>query len=303
VQGALASLAAWRDAGKHFRYRDRPVFYRDDGAGTPLVLIHGFPTASWDWAAIWPALRERFRLVAPDMLGFGFSAKPLPWDYSILDQATLHEELLRALGAGSAHVLAHDYGDTVAQELLVRFAERRRSGTPGLELRSVCFLNGGLFPEVHRARPIQKLLASPLGPLLARLTNESAFHRGFSAVFGPDTRPDEETLHAWWTLVSSGGGVRVGPRLLGYIRERRRHRDRWVGVLERSPVPLRFVNGPEDPVSGRHMAERYRELVPAADLVLLPGIGHYPQMEDPEGVTRAFLSFIDGVEEGPEPQA
>ena len=57
-------------------------------------------------------------------------------------------------------------------------------------------------------------------------------------------------------------------------------------------MPLRFVNGPEDPVSGRHMAERYRELVPNPDVVLLDGIGHYPQLEAPEHVLEAFLAFV-----------
>ena len=178
--------------------------------------------------------------------------------------------------------------------MLARFEERRSRGESGLEIRSICFLNGGLFPESHRARPIQKLLLTPLGPLLGRLLNESSFCRSFGAVFGPGTRPSRGELHDFWRLVSRDGGPRIAHRLIRYIQERRRCRSRWVGALETTSLPLRLVNGPEDPVSGRPMAERYGELVPEADVVLLEGIGHYPQVEAPEAVVSALLAFLAG---------
>jgi len=110
-------------------------------------------------------------------------------------------------------------------------------------------------------------------------------------VFGPRTQPSTAELHDFWRLASEQDGTRVVPALLGYMEERRRHRERWVGALQTTPVPLRVIDGPEDPVSGAHMVARYRELVPNPDTVLLDGIGHYPQVEDPQGVVRAFLAF------------
>src|SRR6185295_17808804 len=108
---------------------------------------------------------------------------------------------------------------------------------------------------------------------------------------GPDTKPSPEEMHDFWRLTSESDGTVLMPDLLGYMKERRRHRERWVGALQATRVPLRVIDGPEDPVSGAHMVARYRELVPNPDVVLLPGIGHYPQVEDAEGVTRAFLEF------------
>lgn len=282
-------LDAWRAGGRHHGYRGHEVFYRDDGDGPALLCIHGFPSASWDWHKLWPALTARFRVIAPDMLGFGLSAKPRDYRYSLRDQADLHESLLAALGITRAHVLAHDYGDSVAQELLAR----RLDGAGGAALASVCLLNGGLFPECHRARPAQRLLRSPLGPLFARLTSERRFAAGFAEIFGPHTQPSPQELHTVWALNQYRDGLRVMPKLIRYLDERREQRERWVGALQRTPVPLRFVNGPEDPVSGRHMAARYRELVPIADVVLLEGIGHYPQLEAPAQVLAALLAFID----------
>jgi pimeloyl-ACP methyl ester carboxylesterase len=285
----------WRRRGRTFWYRGHDIFYQDDGTGDVVLCVHGFPTASYDWNRVWPRLRQRVRLVAPDMIGFGFSAKPPDYAYSIADQASLHEALLAALGVASVHVLAHDYGDTVAQELLARHEERRAAAGGGMRIRSVCFLNGGLFPETHRARPIQRVLAGPLGPLLGRFFSEKRFARSLAAVFGRATRPTAAELREFARLVRFNDGPRIAHKLIGYMEERRRNRERWVGVLTTTRVPLRLVNGPEDPVSGRHMAERYEEIVPAPDVVLLEGIGHYPQFEAPDRVVDAYLEFLDGL--------
>ncbi|MBX6420687.1 MAG: alpha/beta fold hydrolase [Nevskia sp.] len=289
------AFVAWHAAGRRFVHRGQAIFYREHGAAgaqPALLLIHGFPTASWDWHKLWPALTREFaQVLAPDLIGFGASAKPRRYDYSIFDQADLCEALLRDRGVTRFHVLAHDYGDTVAQELLARESERRALGQEGLRLESVCWLNGGLFPETHRARWVQKLLLTPLGPWLARAMNERRFARSFAAVFAPATRPSAAELHEFWQLVQHAGGARIAHRLIRYIPERRDHRSRWVGALVRSPVPLRLVCGGIDPVSGAHMAARYRELVPDADVVLLAQAGHYPQLEAPQDTLAAFLAF------------
>ncbi|MDR3419159.1 MAG: alpha/beta hydrolase [Nevskia sp.] len=295
------SFESWRDSGRRFPHHGHSIFWQSggNGSGDALVCIHGFPTASWDWHALWPDLCAHFgRVLAPDMIGFGWSAKPRDYAYSILDQADLHEALLRHEGIARYHILAHDYGDTVAQELLARHEERKADGDGSLRLQSLCLLNGGLFPESHRPRTVQKLLLTPLGPLLSALMSERSFARSFAAVFGPATRPGPEEMHRFWQLVAHAGGNRIAHQLIHYMPERRRHRERWVGALQRTGVPLRVIDGPEDPVSGAHMVQRYRELVPNPDTVLLPGIGHYPQVEDPRGTLAAFMAFHDRLAAG-----
>jgi pimeloyl-ACP methyl ester carboxylesterase len=283
------ALTDWCAAGAHFDYHGHRVFFREDGAADApaLLLIHGFPTASWDWEALWPELVSRYHVIAPDMIGFGFSDKPLAYDYSILDQADLCEALLRHCDIDHYHVLAHDYGDSVAQELIAR------AGEPGErpELRSVCFLNGGLFPETHRPVLIQKLLLSPLGPLVAKLTSKRAFARNMGRIFGPNTPPDAALIDAFWGQMNTNRGLRVFPRLIRYMLERKLLRERWVGAMRSTRLPLKLIDGAADPISGAHMARRYRELIPHADIAELADIGHYPQIEAPRAVLAAYLEF------------
>ncbi|MBA2541164.1 MAG: alpha/beta hydrolase [Deltaproteobacteria bacterium] len=281
----MISPDQWRATGKTFEWQGQRVFYRVDGSGEPLLAIHGFPTASWDWAAIWPQLTARYRVIALDMIGFGFSAKPIGFPYSIFAQADLHEALLARERVTSYRLLAHDYGDTVAQELLARQSGARA------KIVAACLLNGGLFPERHRPLLTQKLLASTLGPLIAKLSSYKTFARAMNRTWGT-TRPADDELRAMWQLISHDDGMAVMPSLIGYIDERRRYRARWVGALINATAPLRFINGLADPISGAHMAARYRELVPHADVVELPGVGHYPQIEAPEAVAAAVLEQL-----------
>jgi pimeloyl-ACP methyl ester carboxylesterase len=289
---AVISLTDWEQGGGFSTHGGQRLFCREGGEPTSpaLVLIHGFPTASWDFEALWAELTARYRVITLDMLGFGFSAKPVDAAYSILQQADLFEQRLTELGVTRYHVLAHDYGDTVAQELLAR-----KSTSP--RVLSVCFLNGGLFPETHRPLLVQKLMLSPVGGFLARFMSRSRFDTNLRQIFGRKTQPSAEVLDVFWALLLESNGVSVMPRLLRYIPERVERRERWVGALQTSTVPLKLIVGASDPISGEHMATRYRELVPSADVTLLPGIGHYPQVEAPRAVLEAYLHFRSGLRE------
>ncbi|HEY5934203.1 MAG TPA: alpha/beta hydrolase [Kofleriaceae bacterium] len=268
----------WRARGDTFEWRGHRIFYRVEGTGEPVLAIHGFPTASWDYWPIWPALVAKYRVLTLDMIGFGFSAKPRDFAYSIFAQADLYEALLAREGVTRYRLLAHDYGLTVAQELLAREAP----------IVACCLLNGGAFPETHRAALVQKLLASRLGPLVAKLSSYRTFARTMRGIWGERPLPESE-LRGMWQLVTASDGMAVMPKLIGYMAERRRHRERWVGALCKTRVPVRLIDGLVDPISGAHMVARYRELVPNPDIVELPGVGHYPQLEAPDKVVAAVL--------------
>lgn len=287
----MRPLDEWRKEARNFEangYRFAYWTSKNQNDAKPwLLLVHGFPTSSWDWTAIWPELEETFNLAAMDMLGFGLSDKPANIDYSIMHQADLQEAFLALLGVSEAHILAHDYGDTVAQELLARHNER----TLSFSIKSICFLNGGLFPEQHRPRPEQKIGLTPLGAIVGRMLSREKLRKTFDEIYGPQTKASDEELDGHWALFSENNGRRVFHKLLRYIPERKANRTRWVGALVEAHIQLRLIDGGVDPVSGKHLYDYYKEMVPNADAVLLEDIGHYPQTEAPARVLKAFLDF------------
>ena len=221
------SLEHWRRGGAVFNWRGHDIFVRRAGAPTApvLLLIHGFPTASWDYAPVWEALAAHWRVLTLDMLGFGFSAKPRHRSYPLADQADLFEAFLRAESVTDYHVMAHDYGDTVAQELLAR-----DSAAP--KLRSVCLLNGGIFPEAHRPLLIQRLLSSFAGPMVARLSTRTTFAVSMRRIFASQRPPTAGELDSLWALVTHNKGRAVMAAVSRYRLERRPMRPRWVGALQ-----------------------------------------------------------------------
>ena len=287
------ALKIWKNKGWYFKYRDHNIFYLDEGNGEVIVFIHGFPTASWDWHKLWPSLKSSYHLITLDMIGFGFSEKPLRYNYTIHDQADLFETILLDLGVRDVHILAHDYGDTVAQELMARYIERKNTGQNGLNLRSVCLLNGGLFPEVYQPLRIQKLLKGPMGKFLSRLMGKGRFQKNFKAIFGKNTQPSPNEIDEFWDLITFRDGKRVVHRLIRYMDERLRHRKRWLQALQEADVPLKLIVGGADPVSGKQVAGRFRDLIPNPDIVLLKDIGHYPHIEAPELVLKHYLQFVN----------
>uniref|UniRef100_A0A6I8ND73 Mesoderm specific transcript n=1 Tax=Ornithorhynchus anatinus TaxID=9258 RepID=A0A6I8ND73_ORNAN len=261
------ALQAWKSSGTFFIYEGLSIFYQDSqgalGSSEIVVLLHGFPTSSYDWCKIWEGLTQRFqRVIALDFLGFGFSDKPRSHRYSIFEQASIVEGLLEHLGVRGQriHLLAHDYGDTVAQELLYRY-EHNQTGR--VLISSLCLSNGGIFPETTHPRFLQKVLqdGGPLSPILNRLMNFFLFSRG----------------------------------LLQYINQRKQQRDRWVGALTSTAIPLHIIYGPLDPVNPHpEFINLYRKLLPQSTVSILDDhISHYPQLEDPMGFLRAYLSFIN----------
>lgn len=287
-------LKTWKKTGQYFTYKgEYPIFFQEEGKGEVLLLLHGFPTASWDWHKIWTPLGDRYRLIAADFIGFGYSAKPFTYDYSILDQADLIEALLQHLQIDKVHILAHDYGDTVLQELLARTQDRKKIGTSGLKIETVVLLNGGLFPETHRPRPIQKALISPLGLLLTPFLNQQKLKKNFHEIFGKTTLPTDQEIAEFYTLMSFDRGKYIFHKLIRYMNERRQYRARWLSALQQAEQPIHLINGGADPISGKHMAARYQELIPMPDVVIFDEIGHYPQTEAPDRLLKAYFKFRD----------
>lgn len=288
------SLRNWQARGEIKELCGRSIFTIDEGdKNKPIVLlIHGFPTSSWDWQPIWGGLRENYRLISLDMLGFGFSDKPNNRNYTIHKQADLFDALVDDLALDEFHVFAHDYGVSVAQELLARQID----GTGRGKWLSCCLLNGGLFPETHHATLMQRLLLSPLGIIVNWLMGYGQFSKSFSKVFGQDTQPSQQQLEEFWELIHYNNGRHLFTNLITYMDDRIEHRERWLHALQNSPVPIALINGSVDPVSGKHLVVRYKALNCRLDhLTELAEIGHYPQVESPNAVATSFLTFLDSL--------
>jgi len=283
------NLTEWRERGEFFYYKNHRIFYRQSkNKNETLLLLHGFPTSSHDYHKIWDALAAKFSVNAFDMIGYGFSDKPADFDYTTFNQTDVLQALIAHLRIENLHILAHDYGNTITQELLARAGAKRLE----FSIETICFLNGALFPETHRPVLAQKLLISPIGFLFGRLISDAKFKTSLASIFGENTQPNERELNDFLEVFKYNGGRRIAHKLIRYMSERRTHRERWVGALQRMSQPFRFINGLADKVSGAHLVERFREVVPhQTDIIELEEIGHFPHFETPDETLKYFFEF------------
>jgi len=84
-------------------------------------------------------------------------------------------------------------------------------------------------------------------------------------------------------------------KLIGYINDRRANATRWKSAIVEAAIPIKIINGPLDPVSGRHLAEYCQKILPNPNITILEGVGHYPHDEAPIRVKDAYFDFFKSV--------
>ena len=288
------TFEAYQETARYINYNGHSIAYWQamdciQNIETETILfIHGFPSASCDWHYQWQQLAKDYNVISADLLGFGFSDKPKNHRYSLLEQANIIETLLAEKGIAKCHVISHDYGDSVAQELL------SRQSSKSFSMMSLCMLNGGLFASHHRPLLTQKLLKGPLGQLFSLFMSKNSLTKSFQTIFGKHTQAKQQELDLLWQLIEFKNGKKVLPKILAYIDERKVHAERWTKAMINTAIPMYFINGVQDPISGQHMLDHYIDIIPNPRTTAL-NIGHYPQLEAPEVVLSLYIEFLDSV--------
>ena len=142
--------------------------------------------------------------------------------------------------------------------------------------------------------------ATPLGDIMSPLQGSPLSRRivepTINEMFGPNTKPSRQLMEKFHQILEYDDGKKVLHKVGRFLGDRYTHRNRWVRAMRETDVPMRLIDGPIDPNSGRHMADRYREVIPDADIVMLADdIGHWPQIEAPDAVLTHFLAHVDRV--------
>jgi pimeloyl-ACP methyl ester carboxylesterase len=279
-----ARAQSWLEGGSVEEVLGRQLYVRRrEGGGPLLVLLHGFPSSSYDWRELLELRPERAALML-DFLGFGLSDKPRDHVYSLSWQADAVEELVRREGSPPVFLVGHDMGTSVATELMAR----NLAGKLEMNVTGALLFNGSML--LHLAKPTlgQRLLRGPLGPLFARLTTERSFRAQFSRVFSAEHPLSAEEAADQWSLIAHNGGDRIAHKLIHYMDERERLTERWHGAIRDWPGPLTLTWGLLDPVARTEVLDGLRALRPGVETIEIPEAAHYPQIECPERIAVAL---------------
>lgn len=272
-----AEASAWRSRGRTVTVSGREIFVQDRGTGEiPIVMIHGFPGSSYDWAGLLDLLPGR--LIAFDLPGYGYSDKSFSASYSLFDQADVVEAVLAELGVDRCVILAHDMGDTVTAEL----AHRANHGSLIVAIDQIILTNGSIFIDQAQLTRGQRLTLRLPGRASLFTMPTVILRRSLLESFTASAPPPPGALDDLIAMIRHDRGDRLMPKLIRYIEERRVHQERWTAGLVDFAGPLTLVWGTEDPIAVLPMTERMRSLRPSTTVVRLDGIGHWPSIEAPE---------------------
>lgn len=250
----------------------------DLGSGEPVLLLHGSGpgvTAWANWRLTAPVLAERFRVIAPDIVGFGFTQRPAGFAYDLPSWTDHAVGVLDALGLESAHVVGNSFGGALALSLATTYPDRVRRlvlmGSAGTSFDLTPGLDAvwGYTPSVENMRALLDIFAFDPDLAtddLARMRYEASIRPGvqesFAALFPP---PRQESIDR----------LAIGEDLLAEL-----------------PHETLIVHGREDRVIPLSASLRLLELVPRAQLHVFGRCGHWTQIEHADRFTRLVADFL-----------
>ena len=278
----------WKSKGEFITVNDRKLFVIDTSSffstedkvpTETMVVLHGYPTSSYDYYKVLLELSKHYRVIIHDHLGFGFSDKPLDYSYSLLDQADLALQLWQQLGVKKVHLLAHDYGTSVATEIIARNNNHELT----IEIENLTLCNGSMHIELSQLRTIQKLLKNKwLGKYVAKLTTYAIFSKNLRNVYFDKTKVSNNELKDMWMQLEYNEGRKVIHKLSQYINERYTYWNRWIGALKETNLQTNIVWAKNDPVAVPAIARLIATEISNNKLFWIENTGHFPMLENPD---------------------
>ena len=287
-----AVISEWERGGRYVTAGLHKLFFRDSGGENKpvMVILHGYPSNTYDYHKVLPLLAPHFRVIMHDHPGFGLSAKPLDYSYSLIEQADAALALWESLDLKEVHVVAHDYGTSICTEICAR---RQQGQLGSLKILSVTLYNGSIHIELAKLRFLQILLRHPFrGPWVAKLSHEFIFVRQMAALWSDRSKVDTVELQVLYRMDFDKAGRAVLPQVSQYLHERYHFWHRWIGALKMLNIPTHILWAQDDPVAVKAIGEQLYAEIPGATISRLAHLGHYPMLEDPERWVTALVDFI-----------
>lgn len=271
---------------KYLDLHGNRVAYLDEGQGDVILLLHGMAGSSQTWRSILGPLSRKYRVIAPDLLGHGKSAKPRS-DYSLGAFAVSLRDLLDELGVAQATIVGHSLGGGVAMQFTYQH--------PDYCQRLILMNSGGLGPDVGwtlrlLSAPGAELFMPIIAPPPVLTAGEKV--RSFFGKLGIQSPRGAEI----WNAYSSFGDAATRQAFLRTLRSVVDYRGQSVSALNRlhlrTDMPTMAIWGDQDAIIPVDHAYSVQQTRPDVRLEVLPGVGHFPQVERPMEVVDLIDEFI-----------
>lgn len=281
----------WKLQGEMVMINNHQIFYIYKKSNKPTIaFLHGYPSTSFDYYKIIPYLENDFSIVVHDHLGFGFSDKPINYSYSLIEQAEMAIELWRKLGLQSVHLVAHDYGTSVANEIVVR----KQQGFEPIKINTLTLCNGSMHIELANLKVIQKLLKhSFYGRFVVKLMHKTIFIKQMKSIWHDKSKFEVEEIKMLWDLLLENEGKKTLHKVSQYNNERTKYWHRWIPALYKLDIPTHILWAQNDPIAVKEIANQLHHEIPNSTYTRIENCGHYPMLEQPQLWALAIRKFFE----------
>lgn len=259
---------------------DIRVHYQEKGSGTPLILIHGYSSSVFTWKDQFDVLSRKFRVIALDLKGFGFTSKP-DGDYSRRAQGELVAAFLDRLNIGSAWLVGNSMGGETALNVAVLHPDR--------VLGLVLIDSAGVQVPGRTSLAPAYLQIPVIGRLLTALalTSDKLVREGLQKSFFDDSKVTDDRVAYYYQPLKTRGGQ------LAATRARTQFGDFPIeDKLSSIKVPTLIIWGDHDELIPLEAGKKLNSVIRESKLVVFENCGHVPQEEMPERVAAEITNFI-----------
>lgn len=270
-----------------FETPDGRMCYVDEGSGPPVVLVHGTPTWSFLYRRLIGALSDRYRVIAPDHLGYGRSDKPKKADYRPEAHAARLSALVESLDLGEIVLGVHDFGGPIGLAYAMNHPEK---------VHGLILFNTWMWSlEGTPAEKMSRILGGRFGRFLytrMNLSPKALLKMGYA-----DKSKLTSEIHAHYLAPFRGASTRIAPWVLAreLIGSTAWYEGLWARRDRIAGKPALLLWGMKDPAFGRTYLDRWKEALADAKVVEFAEAGHFPQEEEPERVVEEVEAFLEGL--------
>lgn len=280
----LRSTIPHSEYSKFAEIGDIRLHYQEKGTGTPLVLIHGYTSSTYSWKDIFLPLAERYRVIAVDLKGFGFSDKP-EGDYTRREQGRLVLALLAHLKIENAWLIGNSMGGETSLNAALQDPKRIK----GLILID----SGGVNLKANRGLTPWYLQLPFLGRAITAvaLTSDGLVRAGLERSFYDDKKVDDKRVSYYHQPLRTDRGQRAA--MLARQQFSLEPVEDRLGEIN---VPTLIIWGENDEVIPLASGRKMNSLIKNSKMKVYQDAGHIPQEELPERVLNDILSFVGRFE-------
>ncbi len=261
----------------------KKTFYIDHGDGPVVVLLHGLPLSSWEWRKFIPVLAENYRVITPDLYGFGYSDRPRDADYSWPAYGEWLNHFLEAIDVDRATFVVTDIAGPIGFELLAAHPEK----VSGLVIANTWYTDQAF----HMPFLLKLLTWSPTGWMGIYATNRPMVVMQTRVLFADKAKSEGEFEDQLWMSVKTIQSRKILQKVLRGFRLD--HKDMFRRSLQAFDGPVLLAWGEQDPAVPPENVDLFKLILPQAEIERYSDAGHYLSQEKPQEFSARILKFLN----------